>query len=405
MELEKARKDEDDEDIEQIKESLKALLIRIDSPNTRILSALTNPGTLKRAFTITFSQSNDYGRDRNPPQRQLAEKGPLKVKVDNIKSTNQMMNRNDHENNVSPGDSDSDDLNFLDKHTPITQIEILTSRDTPDEADILKGTSYDMEGTHSEKIVHVHQTNYTDEMANNFRPRKNTTSEIPKMNEPQIQSNEKYANLQEQPGSSAIPGYKNLAPNPYIKLMVVGSSIIRDINASLVEKYCPAITKCIPGAKIKDVRNMIYAYGCTHSIGNLIIHVGGNEIDCHTIGSPQKLAKKIIEFLDDIQEALPDTRIFFSEILPRYNDFLMPFISLINQLVHMYCESHSIVFVQHLDFCTRYTSGHYARMTRSLIKTTDNVHPTTKGTLTIAKNLIRSYRNYNSYRNRRGNRT
>ena len=38
-----------------------------------------------------------------------------------------------------------------------------------------------------------------------------------------------------------------------LKLLVIGSSIVRDIDASRIEKYSTAITECMPGARIEHI--------------------------------------------------------------------------------------------------------------------------------------------------------
>ena len=182
-----------------------------------------------------------------------------------------------------------------------------------------------------------------------------------------------------------------------LDLLVIGSSIMRDVDASRIESRSTtkALTICMPGARIEDVRKKITNLHHNHVIKNIIIHVGGNNLNKNTTHDPRLLSNEVIELLQHTTKIMPETKIHYSAILPRSSDNILPAIFHINRTVKEYCMTNNIKFIPHYLFHEyRVTNSqvHY-RINRSLfIK--DIIHPTPAGTSAIAKNFISSYRNY-----------
>ena len=182
-----------------------------------------------------------------------------------------------------------------------------------------------------------------------------------------------------------------------LDLLVIGSSIMRDVDASRIESRSTtkALTICMPGARINDVRKKITNLHHDHVIKNIIIHVGGNNINKNTTHDPHPLSNEVIEMLQHTKKIMPETKIHYSAILPGSSDNILPAIFHINRTVREYCMTNNIKFIPHYIFHQyRVTNSqvHY-RIDRSLfIK--DIIHPTPAGTSAIAKNFISSYRNY-----------
>ena len=129
--------------------------------------------------------------------------------------------------------------------------------------------------------------------------------------------------------------YTNNSANSkgHIQLLVIGSSIVRDVQASRIEQNSPALTMCIPGARIEDLPRTIFDIKESSFISSMIIHAGGNNINDHTIRDPQFLSHAIIATLENIRRRMPRTQIYYSAILPRTNDTLLPAIFFINNKI------------------------------------------------------------------------
>ena len=103
-----------------------------------------------------------------------------------------------------------------------------------------------------------------------------------------------------------MAAYNNNSANrkQHYHLLIIGSSIIRDIQAMRIEQYSPALTWCIPGARIEDLPRTIFEIKENYFIKNMIIHAGGNNINDHTIRNPQLLSNAIIATLDNIRRRI-----------------------------------------------------------------------------------------------------
>ena len=67
---------------------------------------------------------------------------------------------------------------------------------------------------------------------------------------------------------------------PVLKLLAIGSCIVRDLYSNKIEKHDPELTRteCTPGGKIYDIINGITNLNKIYHIKNIAIHVGGHHI-------------------------------------------------------------------------------------------------------------------------------
>ena len=146
--------------------------------------------------------------------------------------------------------------------------------------------------------------------------------------------------------------YTNNSANSkrHLQLLVIGSSIIKHIQANRIEQNSPALTICMPGAKIEHLPRKIFDIKRNHFIKNVILHAGGNNINAHTIRNPHVISNRIITTLQDLSTRMPRTQMFYSAILPRTNDTILPAIFLINRDIKQYCIEQGIVFIPNYQF-------------------------------------------------------
>ena len=172
---------------------------------------------------------------------------------------------------------------------------------------------------------------------------------------------------------------------PVLKLLVVGSSIVRDIVSKKIEKCNPdlAHTECIPGGKTQDVIDRVKQLAKIYSIKNIIVHIGGNHI---SYDRPEVIIDKLINMYKNLHEITPLSKVYHSNILPRFHNYISG-IRFINTEMEKFCSKYKITVINHPQFYDN------ERTNYKLLKN-DYVHPTPFGTLIIAKNIIAAYRKY-----------
>ena len=96
---------------------------------------------------------------------------------------------------------------------------------------------------------------------------------------------------------------------------MIGSSIVKYIDAAKIEKQKPNSTKniCIKGGRIHDISNEVKTLNISYKINKMVIHVGGNHISHE---SPDAIIAQLEDMLAEIKVIMPETIIYFSLILP-----------------------------------------------------------------------------------------
>ena len=175
-----------------------------------------------------------------------------------------------------------------------------------------------------------------------------------------------------------------------LELLVIGSSIMKFVDAKRIEKRDPEKTKtiCIPGAKTEDVVDELKKLKDQFNIKKMIIHIGAN----HTPEvQPVHLEQTLFKFYDKIRNMFPETIIYNSAMIPRNINGTIKTFDMINRKVATYCNTKMIKTIKHWQFENENNF-------QSLVLRKDLLHPTNQGTKTIAMNFIAFYRNYQKVR-------
>lgn len=174
------------------------------------------------------------------------------------------------------------------------------------------------------------------------------------------------------------------------ELVIIGSSIVKYINAAKIEKKKPdeSETICIPGGKTPHVLEKVQNLKNTHDVKNMILHVGGNHIPHER---PDIVITKLQNMLIDVTKIMPNTQLYYSLILPRISNNYLPGINQINNEMTNFCDKNRIKVIFHSNF------GGNSKINYQLFNK-DIVHPNFKGTSTFARDIIHTYRNYDSRR-------
>ena len=189
-----------------------------------------------------------------------------------------------------------------------------------------------------------------------------------------------------QPNTLNLTQPNTLNSTQPLELLVIGSSIVKFIDAARIEKRKPDSTKtvCLPGAKINDILSGIKSLSKTYSIKKMVIHVGGNHIPHE---NPKSIITKLKDMVTQIISIMPETKIYYSLILPRISENYVYGINEINNAITSFCNTIKVNVIQHTEFCNNGVLNY------NLLRK-DVVHPSYKGTSIFAKNIIFAYRNY-----------
>ena len=86
----------------------------------------------------------------------------------------------------------------------------------------------------------------------------------------------------------------------------------------------------MPGGKVSDILRKIKQLEKKYEIKRIIIHVGSNNIPND---EPTPLVSEISAMLREIQELMPNTKLYYSDILPKINDNYIEGIHFVNTSV------------------------------------------------------------------------
>ena len=113
-------------------------------------------------------------------------------------------------------------------------------------------------------------------------------------------------------------------------LLVIGDSILRDVDTNVINPGGDTTMKCLPGARPEDVINEFRRISETDSYQRIIVHVGSNLIPKF---STSYVSAKVVECMESIKKLSPRSKIAFSQILPKEGNHLVSGISSINNQV------------------------------------------------------------------------
>lgn len=113
-------------------------------------------------------------------------------------------------------------------------------------------------------------------------------------------------------------------------LLVIGDSLVRNVNGEAINPGGDTTIECIPGARPENVAETFRQLSKTKSFKRVIVHVGSNLIPRY---SPAYVADKITDCLDVVKNLSPSSRLAFSSVLPKIGNHLNPGINVVNSRV------------------------------------------------------------------------
>ena len=168
-------------------------------------------------------------------------------------------------------------------------------------------------------------------------------------------------------------------------LLVIGDSILRDLDSNVVNPGGDTTVKCLPGARPEDVVDEFRRISETDSYKRIIVHVGSNLIP--KFGTSY-VSAKVVECLETMKKLSPRSKLAFSQILPKEGDHLVDGINRINHQVWQsgLCGPVRTRFgtIPHGEFfCDRWGDVNHHLFTG------DGIHLNSQGKLELGKSMNR----------------
>ena len=162
-----------------------------------------------------------------------------------------------------------------------------------------------------------------------------------------------------------------------IDLLVAGDSCVKHLDLELMNPGKTNRLICVPGGKAVDIRNRVKEICATNNVSHCVVHVGTN----HTSSDePIATAEKLVALLREIKTNMPQTSVYFSSILPKYDNEWLSSLNLINRRVYESSKKVNFSFIGHYDFATHGFINH-----RLLSR--DGIHPSYSGVAQMARDI------------------
>ena len=102
---------------------------------------------------------------------------------------------------------------------------------------------------------------------------------------------------------------------------------------------------------------------------------------------PHAIITKLKDMIKEIISTMPETKLYYSLILPRISENYINGINEINNAISTFCDKIKVDVIQHTAFCNNGEINYN-------LPRKDAIHPSYKGTSVFTKNIIFAYRNY-----------
>ena len=172
------------------------------------------------------------------------------------------------------------------------------------------------------------------------------------------------------------------------ELVIFGDSITKRIDPSFIAR-CEkslALNYSVRGARVRGVYEQMRTFRENHqeaAVTNVIIHVGTNHLPRD---HPSDITTKISKLLIHATKEFPNTSIYFSAILPKFNNTFFEMINHVNSEIFELCSYyHQLRFIQHQDL------GANHEMNNKLFWK-DMIHTSNNGLRQLARDFIKHVR-------------
>ena len=167
-------------------------------------------------------------------------------------------------------------------------------------------------------------------------------------------------------------------------LLVIGDSLLRNLDVEILNPGGGATVSCLPGARPRDVVKKFRELTKTHRFKRVIVHVGTNLIPKF---SRETCSARIIDCLESIRDIAPESKLAFSSVLPKLDQNLLEGINQVNfDVIRSGKLGPKRTRYGHISHVSQFTTAATGAVDRELF-TRDGIHLTEKGRLGLAKSL------------------
>ena len=172
------------------------------------------------------------------------------------------------------------------------------------------------------------------------------------------------------------------------ELVIFGDSITKRIDPFFIARCDKslALKYSAGGATVRGVYEQMRTFRENHQVAavtNVIIHVGTNHLPSY---HPSLITTKISKLLLQVTKEFPNASIYFSAILPKFNNLFFEMINHVNSEIFELCSYyHQLRFIQHQDL------GANHEMNNKLFWK-DMIHTSNNGLRQLARDFIKHVR-------------
>ena len=172
------------------------------------------------------------------------------------------------------------------------------------------------------------------------------------------------------------------------ELVIFGDSITKRMDPSFIAR-CEkslAFNYLVPGAKVRGVYEQMRTFRENHqeaAVTNIITYVGTNHLPRD---HPRDKTTKISKLLLHATKEFPNTSIYFSVILPKFNNTIFEMTNHVNsEIFKLRSYYHELGFIQYQDFAENH------KMNKEFFWK-DMIHTSNNGLRQLARDFIKHVR-------------
>ena len=157
------------------------------------------------------------------------------------------------------------------------------------------------------------------------------------------------------------------------------------LNHISVEKLLPdskeSYNSCIRGAKIEHLEDFVLNQETSNNLNitDIIVHAGSNNLPNDSI---MNVVNKLASLLRSTQQKILNAEIYFSPIIPKYDNKNIEICDKINDIMRIICKNYGIGFIQTRNLFVNRNGIKFERLSKY-----DQLHLNKDGILAMGKHL------------------
>lgn len=172
------------------------------------------------------------------------------------------------------------------------------------------------------------------------------------------------------------------APKPLRDLVILGDSMVKHVDVDKVNQGGCNEIFCHPGARIEKIISEAKHVHSKYHVEELLLCVGTNHITADNPEPPEVVTDKLCRMIKEIRCNMPETKLYVTGILPKWNDRFTPGISFINDNLFKLQSTCGFKYISTRKFLKE------GEIDTSLFSKRDMVHLNFKGVAKLATSFM-----------------